>query len=99
MRAGTSGDQFATGGRRPSPLGASQRACRLVREDWTYGQYEYVDVQINGRWQPLAGIFELLSQLDSIGERNRRGRFLADQGLRKFPRSPNWHENAAGWGG
>ncbi|MFC8520141.1 J domain-containing protein [Streptomyces sp. NPDC057257] len=53
----------------------------LVRDGWTYGRYEYVEVRVNDRagWQYLDAVLgERQSPLDSATERNQRERFLTD---------------------
>ncbi|MEU6351037.1 J domain-containing protein [Streptomyces sp. NPDC047072] len=50
----------------------------LVRDSWTYGRYEYVEVLVdkNRGWKPLDGLFEREPQLDSVAERDQREHFL-----------------------
>ncbi|MFD3809248.1 hypothetical protein ACFWTC_38235 [Streptomyces sp. NPDC058619] len=50
----------------------------LVRDGWTYGRYEYVEVLIEKQaaWEPLEGLFERRPQLDDVAERRQRWVFL-----------------------
>ncbi|WP_251061678.1 hypothetical protein [Streptomyces sp. ISL-100] len=52
----------------------------LVREGWTYGRYEYVEVLLNKQagWKPLEALFERRPQLDHLAERGQRLAFLTD---------------------
>ncbi|GAA2923335.1 hypothetical protein GCM10010446_04400 [Streptomyces enissocaesilis] len=54
----------------------------LVRDGWTYGRYEYVEVLVDKQadWEPLEGLHEhrRQPQLDAVAERRQRWAFLAD---------------------
>ncbi|WP_274562438.1 DnaJ domain-containing protein [Streptomyces spiramyceticus] len=52
----------------------------LLREGWTYGRYEYVEVLVEKQagWEPLEGLFERRPQLDNVAEREQRWAFLTD---------------------